>query len=149
MDERTKELLQHLPKIDEMMLHLEKDGRLTGVPRELVKEACRSVVEGLRERILREKGDGTSLRLPTREAAAAQAAQAAQQDLERQYAALSRVLEALEFHWTPGLGHDWHLAKDAKAARFIQMHDCRVHVGHILKPGVAVWPDPDNTFRIG
>ena len=75
MDDHKKELLRNLPKIDEMMLLLEKDERLAGVPRELVKEACRSVVEGLRERILREKGDGTSLRLPTREAAAAQAAE--------------------------------------------------------------------------
>ena len=74
MDNHKQELLRNLPKIDEMMLLLEKDERFAGVPRELVKEACRSVVEGLREGILREKGDGTSLRLPTREAAAVQAA---------------------------------------------------------------------------
>ena len=59
-----------------------------------------------------------------------------------------RVLETLKFHWTSGLGHDWHLAKDAKAAGFIQVHDCRVHVGHILKQGMAVWPDPNFTYRI-
>ena len=60
MDERTKELLQHLPKIDEMMLLLEKGERLAGVPRELVKETCRSVVEESRGRILRSvcAGDG-------------------------------------------------------------------------------------------
>ncbi|MHB9096237.1 MAG: L-seryl-tRNA(Sec) selenium transferase [Syntrophales bacterium] len=75
MDDHKKELLRNLPKIDEMMLLLERGERFAGVPRELVREACRSVVEGLRERILREKGDGTGLRLPTREAAAAQAAQ--------------------------------------------------------------------------
>jgi L-seryl-tRNA(Ser) seleniumtransferase len=75
MDNHKQELLRNLPKIDEMMLLLERDERCAGVPRELVREACRSVVEGLRERILREKGDGTSLRLPTREAAAAQAAE--------------------------------------------------------------------------
>ena len=74
MDERTKELLQHLPKIDEMMLHLEKGERLAGVPRELVKEACRSVVEELRGRILAAGGGGKELRLPTKEAAAERAA---------------------------------------------------------------------------
>ena len=74
MDERTKELLQHLPKIDEMMLHLEKGERLAGVPRELVKEACRSVVEELRGRILADAGRGRELRLPTKEAAAERAA---------------------------------------------------------------------------
>jgi L-seryl-tRNA(Ser) seleniumtransferase len=75
MDDRKKELLRNLPKIDEMMLLLEKDERLAGIPRELVKEVCRSVVEGLRERLLREKGEGAGIRLPTREAAAAQASQ--------------------------------------------------------------------------
>ncbi len=75
MDDRKKDLLRNLPKIDEMMLFLEKGEQFAGVPRELVKEACRSVVEGLRERILREKGAATALRLPTREAAAAQAAE--------------------------------------------------------------------------
>jgi len=74
MDERTKELLLHLPKIDEMMLHLEKGERLAGVPRELVKEACRSVVEELRGRILADTGGGRELRLPTKEAAAERAA---------------------------------------------------------------------------
>jgi len=39
-----------------------------------VKEACRSVVEALRERILTDKRKGGELRLPTPEAAAAQAA---------------------------------------------------------------------------
>jgi len=74
MDERTKELLQHLPKIDEMMLHLEKGERLAGVPRELLKDACRSVVEELRGRILAAGGGGKELRLPTKEAAAERAA---------------------------------------------------------------------------
>ena len=74
MDERTKELLQHLPKIDELMLHLEKGERLAGVPRELLKDACRSVVEELRGRILAAGGGGKELRLPTKEAAAERAA---------------------------------------------------------------------------
>ena len=74
MDERRKELLRNLPKIDEMMLLLEKGERLAGVPRELVKEACRSVVEELRGRILADTGGGRELRLPTKEAAAERAA---------------------------------------------------------------------------
>jgi L-seryl-tRNA(Ser) seleniumtransferase len=74
VDDRKKELLQNLPKIDEMMLLLEKGERLAGVPRELVKEACRSVVEGLRGRILADTGGGSELRLPTKEAAAERAA---------------------------------------------------------------------------
>jgi L-seryl-tRNA(Ser) seleniumtransferase len=72
MDDHQKELLRNLPKIDEMMLKLEKGERFAGVPREIVREACRSVVEELRERILREKV-GT-LRLPTPEQAADRAA---------------------------------------------------------------------------
>ena len=42
MDEHKKELLKSLPKIDEMMLLLEKRESIAGMPRELVKEACRS-----------------------------------------------------------------------------------------------------------
>ena len=74
MDDRKKELLKNLPKIDEMMLFLERGERLAGVPRELVREACRSVVEDLRGRILAEKADTQKLRLPTKEAAAERAA---------------------------------------------------------------------------
>jgi len=75
MDEHQKELLKGLPKIDEMMLLLEKREDIAAMPRELVKEACRSVVEALRGRILTDKRKGGELRLPTPEAAAAQAAQ--------------------------------------------------------------------------
>ena len=75
MNEHKKELLKSLPKIDEMMLLLERGERLAGVPRELVKEACRSVVEELRSRIIADKGKGTNLRLPTKEQAADQAAE--------------------------------------------------------------------------
>jgi L-seryl-tRNA(Ser) seleniumtransferase len=72
MDEHQKELLKNLPKIDEMMLRIEKRENLAGFPREIVKEACRTVVEQLRARILREKGE--TLRLPTPEQAADRAA---------------------------------------------------------------------------
>lgn len=74
MDEHKKELLRNLPKIDEMMLRLERAKRFAGVPREIVKEACRSVVEDLRGLILSERGDGAALRLPTQEEAADRAA---------------------------------------------------------------------------
>ncbi len=75
MDEHKKELLKSLPKIDEMMLLLEKREGIAGMPRELVKEACRSVVEALRDRILADKGKGEELRLPTKESSAQQAMQ--------------------------------------------------------------------------
>ncbi|MDP1992390.1 MAG: L-seryl-tRNA(Sec) selenium transferase [Syntrophales bacterium] len=73
MDEHKKELLKGLQKIDEMMLLLEKREGIAGMPREMVKEACRSVVEALRDRILADKGKGGELRLPTKEASAQQA----------------------------------------------------------------------------
>ena len=75
MDEQRRELLKSLPKIDEMMLLLEKRESSAGIPRELVKEACRSVVEALRDRILADKGKGGELRLPTKEASVRQAEQ--------------------------------------------------------------------------
>ena len=74
MDDHHKELLKNLPKIDEMMLLIERGGRLAGVPRELLKEACRSVVEELRSRILADQGRNGKLRLPTKEASAEKAA---------------------------------------------------------------------------
>ena len=58
MDEHQKELLKHLPKIDEMILRIEKRESLAGFPREIVKEACRSVVEEIRGRILSDQGKG-------------------------------------------------------------------------------------------
>ncbi|MDD5100618.1 MAG: L-seryl-tRNA(Sec) selenium transferase [Syntrophales bacterium] len=73
MDEHQKDLLKNLPKIDEMMLWIEKRQGIAGFPREIVKESCRMVVEELRARILREKGD--VFRLPTPEQAADRAAE--------------------------------------------------------------------------
>ncbi len=75
MDEHQKELLKNLPKIDEMMLRIEKRENLAGFPREIVKEACRSVVEEIRGRILADRGKGAQLRLPTPEQAADRAAE--------------------------------------------------------------------------
>jgi len=78
MDERQKELLRNLPKIDELMLRLEKGGKVAGVAREIVKEACRSVVEEIRGGILAgpgKGGKGKELRLPTPAQAAERVAQ--------------------------------------------------------------------------
>jgi L-seryl-tRNA(Ser) seleniumtransferase len=75
MDEHKSELLKSLPKIDEMMLLLEKRAGIAGIPRELVKQACRSVVESLRDRILADKGKDGEMRLPTKDASARQAEQ--------------------------------------------------------------------------
>jgi L-seryl-tRNA(Ser) seleniumtransferase len=74
MDEHQKELLKHLPKIDEMILRIEKRESLAGFPREIVKEACRTVVEEIRGRILADREKGAQLRLPTPEQAADRAA---------------------------------------------------------------------------
>jgi L-seryl-tRNA(Ser) seleniumtransferase len=72
MDDHKRELLKNLPKIDEMMLRIERGDRLAGVPREMVKEACRSVVEDLRGRILADKGGDGRFRLPALEASVEQ-----------------------------------------------------------------------------
>ncbi len=73
MEDHKRELLKNLPKIDEMMLRIERSDRLAGVPREMVKEACRSVVEELRGRILAEKGRRGRGLVPTLEASVDQA----------------------------------------------------------------------------
>jgi L-seryl-tRNA(Ser) seleniumtransferase len=52
MDDHRKELLKHLPKIDELMLVLEKQDLFERTAKEIVKEVCRAVVGDLRERIL-------------------------------------------------------------------------------------------------
>ena len=59
-----------------------------------------------------------------------------------------RVLEAIQFNCKAELGPDYHMAKAARAAGFKQATDCSVHVGHIIGPYEAVWPDPERTFRI-
>ena len=55
MDDHRKELLKHLPKIDEILMILKKQGFFAGAAKEIIKETCRAVVGELRERIL----DGT------------------------------------------------------------------------------------------
>ncbi|MEA2013935.1 MAG: L-seryl-tRNA(Sec) selenium transferase [Thermodesulfobacteriota bacterium] len=61
MDDKTKELLKDLPKIDEVLLTLEKKGSFEGVSRDIAVEKCRQVVEKMRKTILNsEKGNKDS-----------------------------------------------------------------------------------------
>lgn len=69
MEEGTKSRLRKLPKIDELMLSLEKRGFLRQMPREFVREACRAAVDDLRRRILA-AGVGEEFRVPDRQAVA-------------------------------------------------------------------------------
>ncbi|HOC59640.1 MAG TPA: L-seryl-tRNA(Sec) selenium transferase [Smithellaceae bacterium] len=52
MDEQRRELLKNLPKIDEIILLLEKQNLYRKASREIVLEICREVVQNMRERIL-------------------------------------------------------------------------------------------------
>jgi L-seryl-tRNA(Ser) seleniumtransferase len=52
MDETRKELLKQLPKIDEVLLILEKQNIYDLAPRDIVKETCRKVVQDLRDKIV-------------------------------------------------------------------------------------------------
>jgi L-seryl-tRNA(Ser) seleniumtransferase len=70
MDDHRKELLKHLPKIDELMLILEKQGVFERNAKEIVKEACRAVVGELREHILSGAGNPDQWRMPLTEQAA-------------------------------------------------------------------------------
>ncbi|MEI8172936.1 MAG: L-seryl-tRNA(Sec) selenium transferase [Deltaproteobacteria bacterium] len=63
MDGHKKELLKSLPKIDEVMLIIEKSGAFAETPRSIVKSVCRSVVEVLRQEIMAKKNT-LDVRLP-------------------------------------------------------------------------------------
>jgi len=52
MNEKIKSLLQQLPKIDEILLCLEDVNVFERAPRDYIVKVCRSVVSGMRERIL-------------------------------------------------------------------------------------------------
>ncbi len=67
MDDHRKELLKHLPKIDEILMILEKQGGVAGTAKEIVKEACRTVVGELREHILCKTENLKEWRMPTAE----------------------------------------------------------------------------------
>ena len=55
MDELKKEMLKQLPKIDEIILLLEKQDIYCLAPRDIVKETCRKVVQDMREKIVNAK----------------------------------------------------------------------------------------------
>jgi L-seryl-tRNA(Ser) seleniumtransferase len=55
MDDQRKIFLRNLPKIDEVILLLEKSGIYDWAAREIVIEACRNVVQNLRETIIEAK----------------------------------------------------------------------------------------------
>jgi L-seryl-tRNA(Ser) seleniumtransferase len=80
MDDKRKEMLQHLPKIDEIILLLEKNGIYEKASREIVKETCRNVVQDMRDKILgATKKEQLNIKLDTEQAA--QAVEAAIQNL--------------------------------------------------------------------
>jgi len=58
-------LLRNLPKIDEVMLLLEKRDIFAKTPRTIVRSVCRSVVEDLRQDILNKKEDTKDITLPS------------------------------------------------------------------------------------
>ena len=55
MDDKRKEMLRGLPKIDEVILLLEKSGIFDLTSREIVLETCRKVVQNLRDKIIEAK----------------------------------------------------------------------------------------------
>lgn len=52
MDDFRKEMLKQLPKIDEVLLVLEKQNIYDLAPRDIVKESCRTVVQKLRDKVV-------------------------------------------------------------------------------------------------
>ena len=55
MDDLKKEMLKTLPKIDEVLLILEKQNIYDLAPRDIVKETCRKIVQDLRDKIMNAK----------------------------------------------------------------------------------------------
>ena len=55
MDDKRKEMLRSIPKIDEVILLLEKSGIYELASREIVLETCRNVVQKLRDTIIEAK----------------------------------------------------------------------------------------------
>ncbi len=58
MDKRRKAMLKKLPKIDEVILLLEKQNIYALAPRNIVKETCRTVVQNLRDKIVEARKKG-------------------------------------------------------------------------------------------
>jgi len=69
MDDKRKEMLRGLPKIDEVIGLLEKNGIHEKASREIVREVCRDVVQKLRDKIL--TADNKSLPAVASDAASA------------------------------------------------------------------------------
>jgi len=67
MDDRQKELLRQLPKIDEVILLLEQKKIFERAPREIVVNTCRSAVGELREAILKSRKGGKGFVPPSAE----------------------------------------------------------------------------------
>jgi len=82
MDDQKKERLKSLPKIDEVIGILEKQGIYEKAAREIVREICRDVVQRLRDDILAADGKPFTAR-PQDAAAAAHDVMAAVDDLYR------------------------------------------------------------------
>jgi L-seryl-tRNA(Ser) seleniumtransferase len=70
MDEQRKEMLKQLPKIDEIILLLEKQNIYDLAPRDIVKETCRKVVQDLRYKIVNTKKKLSAESAPDAEAVA-------------------------------------------------------------------------------
>ena len=64
MDHRKKDLLKGLPKIDEVMISLGEREAFAKAPRDIVKAICRTVVDELRQKIIKSGNDATDIRLP-------------------------------------------------------------------------------------
>ena len=64
MDDKTRELLKTLPKIDEVLLALEKDGAFEGISRDIVVEKCRQIVGEMRKDILGSEKRGGKVSVP-------------------------------------------------------------------------------------
>jgi L-seryl-tRNA(Ser) seleniumtransferase len=71
MDEQTQTLLRGLPKIDELLLILEKRNQDHPTPREVTRSVCRDVVDNLRRSVMRKEDKEGTVRLPMAEEVAA------------------------------------------------------------------------------
>ena len=67
IDAHKNTLLRSLPKIDEVLFLLEKSDVFLKTPRNIVRSICRSVVEELRQEILKTNSESKDLRLPSTE----------------------------------------------------------------------------------
>ncbi len=79
MDDRRKALLRGLPKIDDVLGLVEKNGIYAKASRDIVREACREVVQSLREQIL----SAADKALPSLALDAASAARAVEERMDR------------------------------------------------------------------